>query len=261
MLRTAQHIIVVGCGGIGSWLVTPLATFLMADKWPGQLTVIDGDKYEIKNQERQDFHHDHVSINKAEAKRIELSGKFPNLKVAAFQSYVGDENVGSVVVENSVIFVCVDNHPARARIDKRAMELEDCCVFSIGNEEFDGNATISLRRMGEQLTLPMSVRHPEILTTKTNDRSEGCEDLIEQGEIQLLATNFQAAACAFGHFTMMWNPPEPKVPKAKKKKKDEEPELARVCDVKKPLYPQEVYFDVKQGAMATVLTESRECCV
>ena len=258
MLKSAQHIIVIGCGGIGSWLIPPLETFLSADRWPGRLTFIDGDKYEDKNKNRQDFNHDLVGVNKAEVQAAKVRVAFPSVNVQSIGQYVDDENIASIVVENSVVFVCVDNHPARARIDKRARDLEEVCVFSAGNEMHDGNVTVSLRRYGEQITPPMVDRHPEIATIKTNDRAAGCEDLIDQGEVQLLITNFMAAGSALVSFHMLWDPPDPKAAaeslKGKKKK-------LKPCDMPKQTFPQEIYFDVKQGKMETIHAELKSCGV
>lgn len=241
MLSNVCSIVVVGCGGIGSWLIPQLACFLNAEKWKGRMTFVDGDKYESKNESRQSFHQEALGINKAEGQLKKMEAMYPTLEMGAFTMYVGDDNVASLVIENSAIFVCVDNHPARLRIDKRALELDDCCVFSAGNEEHDGNVTVSLRRGGEQLTRPAIDRHPELALVKTNDRSEGCEDLIEAGNTQLLVTNCGAAYASFMAFHMLWR--DVTVKKTKKNHDD------------KLMLPQELYFDVKQGAIQMVPVE------
>lgn len=243
MLNCVSNIAVIGCGGIGSWLIPQLACFLAAEQWKGRLTFVDGDKYESRNESRQSFHSDALGLNKAEGQLRKMEALYPTLSMGAFTSYVADDNVSVLVVENSVIFGCVDNHPARLRIDKRACELDDCCVFSAGNEEHDGNVTVSLRRGGQQLTRPALDRHPELALVKTNDRAEGCEDLIEAGNTQLLVTNCGAAYASFMAFHMLWRDVTAKRTKAASAN-------GEVLSL-----PQELYFDVKQGAIQMIPVE------
>ncbi|MBM3682331.1 MAG: hypothetical protein FJW84_02625 [Actinobacteria bacterium] len=50
-----HRFIVIGAGGVGSWLIPGLVRILEW-KFPGSaLVIVDGDSYEPKNKERQDF--------------------------------------------------------------------------------------------------------------------------------------------------------------------------------------------------------------
>lgn len=233
MLKQSSKVIVVGCGGIGSWLIPPLCRFLKSDGWAGQVHLIDGDVYEDGNQSRQDISADANGQNKAQAQLLRISPMYPTMNISAHTEYVSNDNVDALVVANSVVFVCVDNHPARARIDRRASKLDDICVISAGNEETDGNVTISLRRGGQKITESLIHRHPEVGRARKHDRAAGCEDLIEEGNKQLLITNLAAATAALMAFQMLWDPPAPKGDKA-------------------PTFPQDIYFDINQGAFAMV---------
>jgi molybdopterin/thiamine biosynthesis adenylyltransferase len=232
MLNQSSKVIVIGCGGIGSWLIPPLLRFLMAAKWKGQVHLIDGDRYEIKNEDRQDFTEEGRGQNKAEAQAIMYVPRYPTMFISAHSEYVSDDNVDSLIVNDSVVFVCVDNHPARARIDRRASQLDTVCVISAGNEESDGNVTVSLRRSGMTISEPLVVRHPEVGETKEHDRAAGCEDLIEEGNIQLLSTNFMAAAIQLMTLQQLWDPKEPEGTEVQK-------------------FPQDVYFDILKGSVVT----------
>jgi molybdopterin/thiamine biosynthesis adenylyltransferase len=227
MLSSYDKIVVVGCGGIGSWLIPPLVRFIWSEHWTGQLFLCDGDHYTAKNAARQDFRADATGTNKAEAQCQMLRDQYPSLDPRSLNYYVDDQNVDSIVVEGSIVFVGVDNHPARARIDRAATRRRNCCVFSAGNEELQGNVTVSLRREGAQLTRTLLERHPEVGTTMAHDRSEGCEDLIADGQTQLLITNHMAAASAMMVFHRLWRATPARL-------------------------PQDIYFDIGTAQVSTV---------
>lgn len=237
-----QKVVVVGCGGIGSWLIPPLCRFLQAERYEGPIVLCDGDVYEVSNATRQEFNESDLGQNKASAQAGKLYTQYPLLRIESMPEYVTDDNVEDVISDNSVVFVCVDNHPARARIDKAALLAENCCVFSAGNEEFDGNVCSSLRIAGRSLSLPLLERHPEVGKSKANDRGgEHCEDLVAEGFTQLLSTNLMAATGAFVMFSTLWRPMVGKTQAAPKQQR----------------IPQDLYFSIPQLAMSTVGADGR----
>ena len=63
-----KHVFVIGAGGIGSNLMEPLARVLAYHPdGTKNMTIVDGDVYEEKNQIRQLFDAEYVGSNKAEA--------------------------------------------------------------------------------------------------------------------------------------------------------------------------------------------------
>jgi hypothetical protein len=130
---------------------------------------------------------------------------FHLLRIFGHNEYVLARNVQMAVQDGSLVFVTVDNHPARALVDQAAARLPNVCMVCAGNEKVDGNVHVFLRRAGKNLTAPLLARHPEIAKAKAGDRAEmGCEDLISQGETQLLVTNFLAAAACIAAFHTLW---------------------------------------------------------
>ncbi len=235
MLRGLEKIVVIGCGGIGSWLLPPLLRFLNAENFRGEIHLWDGDRYTTDNQARQEFAAERVGCNKADAQAEILRTNYPALRGVAHTEYVTAENVQQAVCERALILGCVDNHPARAVIDRRAGELADVCVLSAGNEKLDGNVHVLLRRAGRNVTLPLLRRHPEIASAKRGDRAEmGCEELVAKGETQLLVTNFMAAATILAAFHVIWTFGE------------------RSGRRRQTVIPQEIYFDAGQCAMTLV---------
>ena len=233
MLRNIETIVLIGCGGIGSWHLAPLLRFLSAERFPGMIQLWDGDRYSAGNAARQDFAFERLGANKAAVQAEAFLAHYPALRLVARPEYVTPGNVQEAVRERSMVLVAVDNHPARALIAGRAGNLRDVCVLSAGNERLDGNVHVTLRRAGKDLTAPLLERHPEIGRVKSGDRAEaGCEDLIEAGETQLLVTNFLAAAGLLAAFHVLWTHGE------------------RHGRRRNTVVPQEVYFDAGACAMA-----------
>ena len=93
------RMIVIGAGGVGSWLLPGLARML---EWsaPGSgLIIVDGDNYEPKNKERQNFS---GSGNKAEVLATNLAEEFMETFIIPLPQWVvesvnenekGDEEV------------------------------------------------------------------------------------------------------------------------------------------------------------------------
>jgi len=235
MLRAVENIVVIGCGGIGSWLLGPLLRFLNAEEFSGEVHLWDGDRYSPENQGRQEFAPGSIGANKADVQAAAYRTNYPALRIVTHAEYVTPENVSLAVTERAVIITAVDNHPLRVIVDRQAGVLNDVCVLSAGNEKLDGNVHVLLRRAGREVTRPLLQRHPEIIKTRHGDRAEmGCEALVAKGDTQLLVTNFLAAAATLAAFHLLWTHGE------------------RSGKRRQTIVPQELYFDVGQGLMSLV---------
>ena len=192
-----KRIIVIGCGGIGSHLLPPLVKYLNASDYTGILQLVDGDKYEDKNLDRQEFPSQLVSQNKAEALKMLYDKKYPDapMQILAFADYIGEKNV-DIISEDSLVLMCVDNHTCRRIVSKRCQELQNAILISAGNSsKLDGNIQIHRRFNGKDMTPPIENRHPEIITEQDGDRTEmSCEVLaqIPGGEQVIFANVFAA---------------------------------------------------------------------
>ena len=186
-----MHITVIGLGGVGSILIERLARFLnySRDLNP-TLLLVDGDTYENKNYERQEF----TQIgNKAEIKAMELTMKFPTLRLDSFEAYVNETNAHETIRTGDVVFLCVDNHKTRNIINTYCKQLTDVTLFSGGNEFEDGNVQIYIRQGGKDLTPDLASYHPEIATPDDQLPDEmSCEELA-QSDPQLYFTNLGVA--------------------------------------------------------------------
>lgn len=187
---------VIGCGGIGSWLIDPLCTMLAYSNFPSvEVSLIDGDTYEERNRERQNF----VEIGpKASVTAQRCREKFPRLLFWDHPTYLTNANVIQLVRENDIVVVCVDNHKTRKLISDRAEELDNITVVSGGNEPTDGNVLLAIRKEGQNVTLPLANKyHPELQNpgdkNPGDEKEKGCQ-VLAVVEPQLIATNFAAAS-------------------------------------------------------------------
>lgn len=225
-----KKVVVVGVGGVGTHLVTPLCRFL-ASRHPGSsVTLVDGDSFEPKNRERQDF----VEYgNKAEVTAAELSSKFPELNVGHQPQYLTNADVWAYVPEGTVVFSCVDNHASRKMLSDHVGTLEEAVLVSGGNDHHDGNVQVYVRRGGVDVTPPLTHMHPEIeFPDDKNPAEMSCMELAMAGSPQLIIANMKVATEMFGAFWTV----------------DEKPA---------ELPYSEVYFDLSTGTQRPVMRRKK----
>jgi molybdopterin/thiamine biosynthesis adenylyltransferase len=187
-----MHITVIGLGGVGSILIERLARFLNYDReLSPTILLVDGDTYENKNYERQEFGQ---IGNKAEIKAMELTMKFPGLRVDSYEAYVNETNMTEAIRTGDVVFLCVDNHKTRNIVNSYCKQLTDITLFSGGNEFEDGNVQIYIRQGGQDLTPDLASYHPEIRNPDDQLPDElSCEELAQQSTPQLYFANLGVA--------------------------------------------------------------------
>jgi len=170
------NVTVIGLGGVGTILIERLCRFLnYSQDYDAELLLVDGDEFEIKNYERQEFNQ---MGNKADVKSTELMLKFPEVPVDSFEAYINETNVAEVVREKDIVFLCVDNHKTRNIVSNYCTQLKDITLISGGNELTDGNVQTYIRRGGKDLTPDLCAYHPEIANPEDKLPDElSCEEL------------------------------------------------------------------------------------
>jgi molybdopterin/thiamine biosynthesis adenylyltransferase len=190
----AERVVLIGCGGIGSQLLPPLARYLAHRPEPRPLLVlVDGDVFEAGNRNRQACETTDLGLNKAEvaARAARASG----LAVAAIPEFVDEANVASIVREGDLVLLAVDNHRARALVDRHLLSIEQATLISGGNDETDGNVQLVRRRDGYSVDGHLVEIHPEIgeLALAEEPAGLGCAVLADTHP-QLLVTNLFVAS-------------------------------------------------------------------
>lgn len=200
-MKPLKHIYIIGAGGVTSYLLPPLLKILSHQyKTPPKITIFDGDNLEARNFERQLFHVLDVTAkrNKAEALVRMYRMEYPVGELEAVNEYFYD---GLELEDNSLVFVCVDNHVAR----KAALFVCDkhFCNAILAANEFTDAQSIWYSPFNAGNILDPRVKYPEILTDESEDprRPESCtsEAALEKTP-QLPIFNMAAAAYALQLF-------------------------------------------------------------
>lgn len=188
---------IIGSGGIGCHLIEPLVRYLNCSPESSEVTVIDGDKFEDRNKERQRFT---ACENKADHTADPLKIQFPKIHIRSKSEYVTDDNIVSTVRENDIVFLCVDNHATRKLVSDRCEELDNVTLISGGNDYTDGNVILYRRENGKDVGRPPTKIHAKI--AKPEDKNPGTlTDVERQGcqqevlvKPQLLFANLAVAS-------------------------------------------------------------------
>lgn len=210
-MSDVKRFVLIGAGGIGTWLAPGLVR-LLEWKYPGSgLIIVDGDSYEEKNRERQEF----TKLgNKAVVKANELVPQFSNTTIIPVPKWVvsddftgvADEDspkvtASQLIRENDIVFAVVDNFAARKIIFDAAAKLDNIDVFTGGNDDdLFGSIYHYQKRDGAEITSHPAEFHPEYHNPPDKNPGElSCQDRAKiEGGTQLLATNMAVAAYILG---------------------------------------------------------------
>lgn len=198
---------IIGLGGTGSYLATPLVRYMRSQGlMNNEVVFVDGDSYEQKNVDRQEFMSSWVGENKARYAHQKHSKMFPELtkRFRFIDEYLGNENINKVMFEGGVMFICVDNYYFRKLADEHAKKMRNFTIISGGNGELDGQVQIVQYCDGVNITKEtLCSRHGEIgAATKEGDRSDmSCEQLANlPGGGQIVVANMMSATIMLGYF-------------------------------------------------------------
>lgn len=211
MSSETKRFIVIGSGGVGNWLIAGLVRILESE-YPGSgLIIVDGDTYEIKNKDRQEFT---KMGNKAVVKATDITPNFPSTTIIPIAKWVVSDDFKGVSDEDSpkikasellreddVVFAAVDNFAARKIIFDAAANFQNIDVFTGGNDdELFGSIYHYQKRDGIEITSHPSEFHPEYLNAPDKNPGEmSCQERsLVEGGTQILATNMAVASFILG---------------------------------------------------------------
>jgi len=187
-----MRLIIVGAGGIGSWLL-PALMRLHPDT---EIVVADQDRYTEGNQNRQLFNPAYVGMNKAEA----LVDQYKSRHVSADPRWF-DPHLMELKVDD-VVYGCVDNNKARVTILDGADGI-GYRVISGGNEKFSAEAWYYHAHWRDSYRDPR-VYSPEIMAAEPEEvLPHGCGRAETLGDTQIVSANLMATAF-MAHLSMMW---------------------------------------------------------
>ena len=110
---------VVGCGGLGGWIVE-----LLARTGVGSLTLIDGDVFSESNLNRQALCTEAaLGLNKAEAAAARVHEINGAVETVPCPVMLTDNNAKTLLEKNSIVFDALDNLPSRLILLRAARSL------------------------------------------------------------------------------------------------------------------------------------------
>jgi hypothetical protein len=200
-LPDGARIILVGEGGVGGSLLVPLIIFLRSLDVSIRLVLVDGDKFQPRDESRQAFR---TPGNKAEVKAAEILTlvEHGKITVVAVDQFLKPENIGQIIHEGDFVLLCVDNHETRKLVSDHCQTLGDVALLSGGNDGVNpprergtyGNVQIAIRRGGRDLTAPLTKYHPEIANANGKlPHEQSCGEMAPVHQ-QIYVTNLAVAS-------------------------------------------------------------------
>ncbi|HXF78998.1 MAG TPA: HesA/MoeB/ThiF family protein [Usitatibacter sp.] len=138
----AAHALVVGAGGLGS-----AALMYLASSGIGRITVVDGDRVDLTNLQRQVVHReDSIGKPKAASAAATLAAINPEIRIEALDERAGPERLMALVRGADVVLDCSDNFATRHALNRACVAAGKPLVSGAGIR-FDGQvAVFDLRR-------------------------------------------------------------------------------------------------------------------
>lgn len=202
-----NRVFVIGCGGIGSNLASPLIKFLAYEKANKKavprVTFVDGDHVEKKNLIRQSFIITDVGKSKAQIMADSLAAMYPDLQIDFIPKYVKPENIEEIICDNSVLLVGVDNYITRRIIEERMDKCNNIVAIIGANEYHDGDVNVMIRKDGKWTTPKLTEKHPAILVKDRFPDEIGCEEAAKAAP-QIITTNLMAATIMLGAYYSLY---------------------------------------------------------
>jgi molybdopterin/thiamine biosynthesis adenylyltransferase len=113
-----SKVLVAGAGGLGS----PICVYLAA-AGVGKICVVDHDKVELSNLNRQVLHWStDIGRKKIDSIREKIQNLNPSLEVEAKQENISEENISQLVSGFDLIVDAMDNLPTRYLLNRAAIE-------------------------------------------------------------------------------------------------------------------------------------------
>lgn len=210
------RMILVGCGGTGSWLAPAVARIgkLLIEKFSKSVEILfyDPDFVEEKNIYRQNFCAAEIGYNKAEA-LADRYGRAWGIEIGAVGSKMN--GVGNNYQINNIVIGCVDNAEGRKQISQKA---HGAVWLDCGNTKNYGQVLIGLRRgLKDPFSIPGSCgelpypheQHPELIVKEKSagwvlesEKNLSCADMALQ-DSQGLSINQRMAAEAADYLVRM----------------------------------------------------------
>jgi adenylyltransferase/sulfurtransferase len=136
------HAVIIGVGGLGS----PAALYL-ASAGIGRLTLVDDDRVDLTNLQRQILHSEaRVGMAKAESGKIGVAALNPTVNVRTVEKRLAGAELDALIADADLVLDCCDNFATRHAINRACVRHRKPLVSGAAIR-FDGQISVyDLRR-------------------------------------------------------------------------------------------------------------------
>lgn len=167
-------LVCIGAGGTGGNIIKELLPYMLKNK-NLTLTIVDGDRVEHKNLERQAFQERDILQNKAETTVEKIGTQYPQLKerVKAVGRYINVLPEMDLFEDGYPVLIgAVDNHRARQIFVQWMEAVENGIWIDSANEFSYGECVVSIKENGVLYSPMRSELFPEVLTDNSPSATE-----------------------------------------------------------------------------------------
>lgn len=138
-----SKVVVIGAGGLGC-----PSSLYMAAAGVGTIGIVDGDKVDLSNLQRQILHYNHdIGRPKTQSAKRTIQDINPDTQVITHQTVISSENAVDILKDYDVVVNGCDNFPTRYLVNDACMILNKPMVDA-GILKFEGHATIFTKGTG-----------------------------------------------------------------------------------------------------------------
>ena len=154
-------VLVAGAGGLGSNVIANLASLGI-----GNIGIIDNDKVELSNLNRQYIHKfDNIGKNKVESAKEWINSFNPDINVEIYQTRLDENNYKEIISSYDMIIDCFDSYKSKFLLNKIAVENNKILIHG-GITEFYGQVTVIIPHQTACLSCFISDTDIEVCETK-----------------------------------------------------------------------------------------------
>lgn len=173
------HIAVIGCGGLGCGTLLSLTLLGV-----GKLTIIDDDRVEADNLQRQILYTlNSVGNYKCDVATAELKARNKTIEITSFKERLTSKNSEQLLKEAHIVIDCTDNYAARLVIDAFCSKHNIPMIYT-GVKDAEGHISVFNYKGGKSLA-------DTFTNNQTIFQNEDCNDSRVMPQIVTMASSFQ----------------------------------------------------------------------
>lgn len=159
------RVLLIGCGGLGN-----AASQYLVSSGIGQLTLVDGDKVELSNLQRQILFRDSdKGFNKAKMAARQLKQLNPHVQIKPVEQYFSADNAKVLLTNTDWVLDCTDNFQSRKLINQLCQQHQISLI-----------SAAAIAQQGQLMLWPFALRPSpcyQCLFPDLTDQSGNCSSL------------------------------------------------------------------------------------